>query len=71
MTLGWKLYQASKPGVVRTGPRVSKWIGMGRTEEPGKWEEVGAGTHGVWGRKEREEKQKINLSGVGCQALEE
>lgn len=57
--------------MVRTGPRVSKWIGMGRTEEPGKWEEVGAGTHGLWGRKEREEKQKINLSGVVCQALEE
>jgi hypothetical protein len=40
------------------------------TEEPGKWE-VGARTHALWGRKERKERQKINLSGVDCQALEE
>lgn len=25
----------------------------------------------MWGRKEREERQKISVSGVNCQALEE
>lgn len=64
--LGWKLYQASKPGVVRSGRRVSEWIGRGLRS----WARGRLG-RALWGRKEREERQKINLSGVDCQALEE
>lgn len=70
MTLGGSRTRASQEWL-ELDPESRNGLEWEELRSRGKWEEVGAGTHGVWGRKEREEKQKINLSGVGCQALEE
>lgn len=53
--------RASQEWLERTGPRVSGWIQVGNwgAGKVGGW----AGARGVWGRKEREERQKMNLSG--------